>query len=80
MNLTTLLRDHPDLAEMIGESPEHLVSCHGCPARVPPDQLYNTADGPLCARCFDQDLTRRRDEGWAEWWDRAAKEAREGAA
>lgn len=76
MNLTSLLRNHPDLAEMIGGPREHLVKCADCPHHFPPDQLYRGGEAPLCATCFDW----RQEVAWAGWLDRLAKESREGTA
>jgi len=75
MNLVSLYRDHPDLADVIAGPRVHLVKCVGCPHHFPPDQLYPGGDGRLCATCFD----RRQDVAWEEWHERLAKEGREGA-
>ena len=76
MNLLPLYRDHPDLAEVIAGPPVHLVKCADCPHHFPPDQLYTGGGGLLCAICFD----RRQDMAWQDWYERLAKEGREGAA
>jgi len=75
VNLVSLLRDHPDLAEVILGPRVHLVKCADCPHHFPPDQLYAGTDALLCATCFD----RRQDMAWLELYDRLAKEGREGA-
>lgn len=78
MNLVTLYRDHPDLAEMIGDPRAHLASCHDCDQRFPPDKL-RALDGEhrdICGDCME----RRIEVAWAEWRDQLAKESREGTA
>jgi len=75
MNLLPIYRDHPDLAEMIAGPSVYMIQCADCPHHFPPDQLYPGTDGLLCATCCD----RRQDMAWAEWYERLAKEGREGA-
>ena len=77
MNLMPLYRNHPDLAEVLHGPQEYVVRCHDCGLRFPLREIY-ALDGkgtPGCGPCAD----RRQDAALAEWWERLAKEGREGA-
>ena len=73
MNLTALLRNHPDLALFLDDAREYLVQCGDCPHHFPPDQLSHGGDRLLCSPCFD----RRQEFAVAEWHERRAEESRE---
>lgn len=79
MTRAEFLQQHPDLARMIDACAAHLVQCGDpeCGAWAPDDEMYHDGRGIVCGACFDKEVQRQRDEKWAEWFDRVAKESRE---